>query len=117
HSIRITNGPALLRVEPLSPTEDDNLIVGMEDRRTFYETPQEIVERRNRYAYVENLWRKKRLVFVTALQFGRRSLRPASFTLEGTPAREPFLVTVREGSRPMTVRFDLKKGDATVRSA
>ncbi|MCX5661622.1 MAG: hypothetical protein NTW19_18245 [Planctomycetota bacterium] len=117
HDIRIVNGPASLLISPLSPSEEDNLIVGMEDRRTFYETPAAIVERNNRFAYIENLWRKKRLVFVTAMHFGKGKLKPVQFTLEGDPLRDKtFAVRVVDGRKTSVVKLDLAKAKVDVRS-
>lgn len=117
HDIRIVNGPSTLLVSPLSPTEEDNLIVGTEDRATYYETPAEIVRRVNRFAYVENLWRKKRLVFVTAMHFGKGKLAPATFKLEGDPTRDKaFTVRVAAGGIQGVAKFDLASGGVEVRS-
>jgi hypothetical protein len=88
HDFTITNGKGQLNAFNLYPTEDDNMIVGSQDRRTFYEPPPGIVEVRNRFVYVENLWRKKRLIFVTALHFDAAPLPPATFTLEGDPFKD-----------------------------
>jgi hypothetical protein len=96
---RIVNGPALLLGRVLCPSRDDNLITGLDDRRTVYEPPPGLVERQNRYVYAENLWRRRRLTFVTALQVGATSLEPATFAIEGQPLQEPVWTVTVYGSR------------------
>ncbi len=104
HDFTITNGNGQLNAYNLSPTEDDNMIVGSQDRRTFYDPPAGVVEVRNRYLYVENLWRKKRLVFVTALHFGAGPLPAAKFTLEGDPIKD----------KTFKVKFDIESNKGSL---
>ena len=116
HDIRITNGPASLLIKTLRPTEDDNLIVGHEQRTTFYETPSAIVDRLNRFAYAENLWRKKRLVFVTAMQTGAKNAKPYGFAVEGDPLNDAsFKVIVTRGRRKEPVTFEVMGPRARIR--
>jgi hypothetical protein len=71
---------------------------------------------RNRYVYIENLCRKPRLVFVSALQFGRKGLTPAAYSLQGLPATDDvFEVGVKRGQRTVQVRFDLAKASVGVK--
>ncbi len=111
-----TNGPALLQGTLLSPAKNDHLIMGLDDRKTTYQPPPGLAERRLRYLYVENLCRKPRLVFVTALQFGKKGFRPAAFERQGAPmTAEAFTVSVQRGRRSTTVTFDLKQARVDVK--
>ncbi len=110
-----TNGPACLKGTSLYPKVEDYLVIGLDDRKTNYAPPSGIVEERNRYVYIENLCRKPRLVFISALQFGKKGLEPALYTLEGTPATEDeFTVGVKRGKRTVKVMFNLAKVSAEV---
>jgi hypothetical protein len=105
-----TNGPACLIGTSLYPGVKDNLTIGLDDRKTNYLPPGGLVEERNRYVYIENLCRKPRLVFVTALQFGKMGLSKAGYTLDGFPGNEDvFSVGVKRGNRSLRVKFDLLK--------
>ena len=106
----LTDGPARLFWQSLHPGVTDHLVLGMDDRKTNYLPPSGIVERRNQYVYIQNLYRKPRVVFVAVMQFGRKDLRRADFTLEGRPETEDaFAVRVRRGRRAVRVSFDLSK--------
>ena len=107
-SFTFTNGPASLVGTSLCPRAEDHLVLGLDDRRTSYHPPAGLVEKRHRYVYLENLWRKPRVVFVTALQFGRKSLTQAEFALQGQPAAEDaFGVRMLRGDPPISVHFNL----------
>jgi hypothetical protein len=43
---------------------------------------------------VENLWRQRRLMFVTALQVGPASLVPATYEVQGNPQRDATFTVV-----------------------
>ena len=104
----ITSGPAQLRWQSLHPCQADHLVLGRDDRTTTYRPPAGLAARRNQYLYVQNLYRKPRLVFVAAMQFGKKAMRPARFTLEGKPASDShFSVRVRRGAKTARVQFDL----------
>lgn len=110
-----TNGPACLRGTSLCPRKEDQMVIGLDDRKTNYRPPSGLVERRNRYVYIENLCRKPRLVFVSALQFGTKKMEPAGFALEGDPASGgAFTVGVTRGRHRARVRFDLATVSAEV---
>ena len=115
HDFRIINKPGLLLAHPLSPTEDDNIIIGSEDRTTFYEPPSGIVKVRNRFVYIENLWRQKRIVFVTALQFGKTSMKPIAFSIEGNPSKDASFTVNLAGPRKESVTFDVAKQSVKIR--
>lgn len=104
------NGRAMLRGVSLYPRVADHLVIGMEHRKTNYQPPAGIVEKNNRYVYIENLCRKPRLVFVTALQFGARGFNRAAYDLAGKPAVDDnFEVAVRRGRVVAQVAFDLAR--------
>ena len=110
-SFTFRNGPARLLGSSLYPRTSDHLILGLDDRRTNYQPPNGIVAKRNRYVYIENLYRKPRLVFVTALQFGRKDLAPATFALTGSPSTDDeFSVDVQRASGSCRVGFNLRTG-------
>lgn len=110
-----TNGPAVLRGASLYPAAADHLIMGLDERKTTYLPPAGLTEKSVRYLYVENLYRKKKLVFVTALQFGKKGFAPAVFTVEGAPARdEAFTVTVKRGRRTVRATYNLAKAAVAV---
>lgn len=97
-SFTFRHGDMVLLGRSLCPQAADHLVLGAEDRRTTYQPPSGLLTKRHRYVYVENLCRKPRLVFVTALQFGRSGFRPAEFTMEGTPATaDAFSITAQRG--------------------
>jgi hypothetical protein len=112
--IRIGNGRATLLVRTLWPAADDDLVVGLDERHTFYETPTERVSRRNRFAYVENLWRKKKLVFVTLLQAGVRGSKAPAVTLRGDPLRDGRCQLTQAGRGGWTVDLDLDQWSAAL---
>jgi len=107
----ITNGPAVLLARMLYPTATDHLIIGHDSRRVTYFPPAGLLTQYNKYLYVENLYRKPRLVFVTALQFGATGFTPAHFTLDGPPLpTDQFsILTRRDGQSETRVRFDLAR--------
>ena len=112
----IKNGPAELQGVSLHPSKQDHLIIGLEDRKTTYQPPSGLTEKRLRYLYVENLCRKPRLVFVTALQFGKKGFGPAAYSLEGAPATDDvFTVSVKRGRKSAGVTFNLAKGSLVVK--
>ena len=114
----IRNGPSELRGVSLHPAAADHLVMGVDDRKTTYLPPSGLLEKRMRYLYLENLYRKPRLVFVTALQFGKNGFRPASFELHGEPAKDDaFAVTVKRGRRAVQARFDLSVVSVMVRES
>lgn len=103
-----TNGPACLLGTSLYPRVQDQLVIGCDERKTNYMPPSGIVEKINRYVYIENLCRKPRLVFVSALQFGRKGMEPAACSLQGDPAKDDrFAVCATRGPRTTKVGFDL----------
>jgi hypothetical protein len=107
----ITSGPAQLRGVSLHPAAEHNVIVGREERQVTYHTERGRTQRTNACLYTENLHRSKDLVFVTGLQFGRRPLPEARWTLEGDPLKDgPFTVSVRVRGRTRRLRFDLAAG-------
>ena len=107
-SFIIANGPARLWAQSLHPARADHLVLGQEDRLTTYLPPSGLTARRNTFVYVQNLYRKPRLVFVAALQFGRHDLARAKYTLDGAPGRDDaFAVAVRHGRATHRVQFDL----------
>jgi hypothetical protein len=111
----IANGPALLTGRSLYPNRADTLIMGLDDRKTTYLPPGGLLEKQLRCLYVENLCRKPRLVFVTALQFGKKGFEPAAFTLSGAPsADDTFGIDVKRGRRSAAVAVDLKRATLEV---
>lgn len=111
----ITDGPAQLRWQSLHPQRDDHLVIGRDDRVTTYQPPTGLTERRNQYLYVQNLYRKPRLVFVGAMQFGKKAMRSAAFELEGQPTGNgAFTVLVRRSHRTGRIDFDLSKSEVAV---
>jgi hypothetical protein len=116
YDLRITNGDAALRVSPLWPDDEANLVIGLDLRRTFYETPGGKNEVGVKYGYVENLWRKKRLVFVTALQFGKSDMKPVTFALQGDATKDTVLkVKVTREAVTETVTFNLESGTVKIK--
>ena len=110
-SFTITNGGAQLRGRSLHPSVEHNVIVGRDVRHITYHTERGPMQRTNAYVYTANLHRSKELVFVTGLQFGRKPLAEANWTLEGDPqAASPFAVTVQSEGARQRVRFDLAAG-------
>ena len=107
----ITNGPAELRAQMLCPTANDHLIIGHNERRITYSPPDGLLTQYNKYLYIENLYRKPRLVFATAMQFGAHGFAPTTFALDGTPMREDqFSISAcRAGEAEQRVEFDLAK--------
>jgi hypothetical protein len=106
---RFVNGPAELLGTPLCPTGADNLIVGLVERRTTYEPPAGLIEQRNRFVTVENLWRRRRLTFVTALQVGAAPLVPARYELSGHPWHDAaWTLTVAQGERAWRLAADAR---------
>ncbi len=107
----ITNGPAELRARMLCPMAADHLIIGRDERRTTYSPPTGLLTQFNNYLYVENLYRKPRLVFVTALQFGAKGFAPAQFALDGQPMQhDQFQLTIRLPDKaPVRIAYDLKQ--------
>lgn len=112
----LINDDALLLAHALSPTEEDNRIVGRDERTTSYETTQEIVARKNQFVYVENLWRQKQLVFVTAMQFGRKTMKPIAFSIDGKPGKDAVFTVKLSGPRKASVVIDVVKQTAKIRS-
>lgn len=109
-SFTIANGPAELRARLLCPTAADHLIIGHNERRTTYFPPSGLLTRINKYLYVENLYRKPRLGFVTAMHFGETGLAPVEFTLDGNPMKdEQFRVIINRRGEQVAVEFDLTK--------
>ncbi len=107
-SFTISSGSAQLRGVSLFPAADHNVIIGMDERRITYHTERGRMERTNAYIYTANLHRSTDLVFVTGLQFGRKPLPEAQWTLEGDPlGNRPFSVVVRSKSGERRLRFDL----------
>jgi hypothetical protein len=89
--------------------------MGLDDRKTTYLPPGGLLEKQLRCLYVENLCRKPRLVFVTALQFGKKGFEPAAFTLSGAPsADDTFGIDVKRGRRSAAVAVDLKRATLEV---
>lgn len=112
----VKNGPARLQGTSLFPAKRDHLVMGLDDRKTTYQPPSGLTEKRLRYLYVENLCRKPRLVFVTALQFGKTGFKPAAYALQGAPAtNDVFTVTVKRGGRSSSAAFDLGKSFVDVK--
>ncbi len=108
---RVRNGRAELRTCLLFPAAKDHLILGQEERLTTYQPPEGLLQRRLRSLYVENLYRKRRILFVTAFHFGLSRELSAQIGLEGRPATEDcFRVQVQRQERTVPVTFDLKKG-------
>ena len=107
----ITKGPARLLGRFLHPTaHEDNIIVGTDDRLITYLPTHGRAQRRNRYVYLENMQRAKRVVFVTALQLGRAPVTPAAFTLCGNPDTDNrFQIKVLRKNRRIRVSFDLDR--------
>ncbi len=107
----ISTGPARLLGRFLHPTaREDNIIVGLDDRLTTYLPTHGRAQLSNRYVYVENLQRARRIVLVTALQFGRAPLRPAAFRLRGNPdLSRPFKIEVLRRRSLTTVAVDLAR--------
>ncbi|MEI7435201.1 MAG: hypothetical protein WCL16_00165 [bacterium] len=110
-SFQITDGPAQLQARMLHPAANDHLIIGHNERRTTYYPPQGLMTRINKYLYIENLYRKPRLVFVTAMQFGDKGFVPAAFELDGRPMEtDCFGVRIcRHGGKPLRIAFDLAR--------
>ncbi|MCC6227507.1 MAG: hypothetical protein IT195_14030 [Microthrixaceae bacterium] len=109
-SFAFRHGPAVLFGQSLLPQAADQLILGTEDRRTTYLPPGGRLTKRHRYVYIENLCRKPRLLFVSALQFGRRDLERAEFARVITPeAAGMITVSVARGRVRRTVTFDLHR--------
>jgi hypothetical protein len=112
----IRNGPAEMRGVSLHPAAADHLIMGLDDRKTTYLPPAGLLEKRLCYLYIENLYRKPRLVFVTALQFGKKGFSPVSYELEGKPAvDDSFTVSVKRGRRIERVTFSLASRSVDVK--
>ncbi len=106
----IVNGPAELRARLLCPSATDHLIIGHNERRTTYLPPSGLLTQLNKYLYVENLYRKPRLGFVAALQFGPAGFTPVEFALEGNPmTNEQFRVVIERAGEQVAVEFDLVK--------
>jgi hypothetical protein len=112
-----TNGPAALQGVSLYPAKQDHLIMGLDERKTTYLPPGGLLEKRLRSLSIENLCRKPRLVFITALQFGAKGFTPAAYSLSGDPAtQECFTVTVKRGRRTASARFDLATAGLNVKA-
>jgi len=112
----IQHGNAQFAGQSLCPSREHNLVLGIDRRSSTYHTENGPVHAENQYVYVENLHRDTRLVFVSALAFGKKPLRPPEFKLVGDPfEQDRFAVEVVRGRSTARVEFDLKKG--TVRSA
>lgn len=107
----IVNGPAMLTGASLCPNRADNLILGLDDRKTTYLPPGGLLEKQLRTLYIENLCRKPRLVFVTALQFGKKGFAPATYALDGAPLTDDaFRVIVKRERRTSRAAFNLARG-------
>ena len=83
----------------------------MDRRCSTYQNEIGAVHAENQFVYVENFHRDTRLVFVSALQFGKEPLRPATFELVGDPFEQDcFAVKVVRDRNVTNVEFDLRKG-------
>ncbi len=110
-----TNGPASLIGTSVFPKAADQIVIGLEERKTNYLPPAGLTEKLNRTVYIENLCRKPRLVFVSVLQFGRKGFEPATYSLTGAPATDDaFTVSVKRGRKTVEVKIDLGKTSAEV---
>lgn len=113
-----TSGQAQLAGSSVYPSVADNVIVGMEKRRSSYHTEHDPVECLNQYVYVENLHRSRRLVFVGALHFGRKPRRRVACSLTGDPGVDSvFHVKLRKGRKKFRIKIDLNSGAARVSMA
>jgi hypothetical protein len=109
-SFRIAVEHAELRARLLCPAAEDHLILGHNERRTTYRPPAGLLTRVNKYLYAENLYRKPRLTFVTAMQFGPTGFAEADFTLVGEPIRDTrFSVRVRRSEGVLRIAVDMGK--------
>jgi heparinase II/III-like protein len=115
-SFTISNGGAELLGRTLCPSRRHNIVLGLDERRSAYNTERGLVQVENKYVYTENLHRDKRLVFVSVLAFGKKPMALPGAELVGDPDLDDrFAVRIRSGRRRTRVTYDLKKGTMAVR--
>jgi len=115
-SFTITNAGAELVGQVLCPSREHNIVLGQEERRSTYNTEKGLAEVDNKFVYVENLHRDKRLVFVSVLSFGKKPLILPEVSLVGDPDLDDcFAVDVRSDHGRVRTRYNLEKGTMTIR--
>ncbi|HOX05915.1 MAG TPA: heparinase II/III family protein [Planctomycetota bacterium] len=107
----IRRGAAELTVASLCPSREHNVVLGIDRRSSAYNTENGQVRVGNSFVYVENFHRDKRMVFVSALCFGRRPLNAPEVRLFGDPfEQDRFAVQVKRGRKSSRITLDLRKG-------
>lgn len=109
----IREGEAALHAVSLSPSMDENIILGHDVRHIHYHGNDGPVSRENRFVYIQNLHRSERLTFVCGLQYGKTPLPDAKWHYE--PAGEGAgRVTVERDGLKQSFAFDLVGRTITV---